>query len=95
MAATVRGAIRELLEETMTTIDALLEAPDGESCDALVARLYAEQGDLVPDHQQRRPREDPRVRSSKGATSAGPASPMDRLIAGWLTERAGHRLALA
>jgi hypothetical protein len=31
MAATVRGAIRELLlEETMTTIDALLAIPEGE-----------------------------------------------------------------
>ena len=30
MAATVRGAIRELLEQTMTTIDALLAAPEGE-----------------------------------------------------------------
>ena len=30
MAATVRGAVRELLEQTMTTIDALLVAPEGE-----------------------------------------------------------------
>ena len=30
MAATVRGAIRELLEQTMVTIDALLETSDRE-----------------------------------------------------------------
>jgi hypothetical protein len=30
MAATVRGAIRELLEQTMVTIDALLETYDRE-----------------------------------------------------------------
>jgi hypothetical protein len=30
MAATVRGAIRELLEQTMATMDALLEASDRE-----------------------------------------------------------------
>ena len=30
MAATVRGAIRELLEQTIVTIDALLEASDRE-----------------------------------------------------------------
>ena len=30
MAATVRGAIRELMEQTMTTMDALLEASDRE-----------------------------------------------------------------
>jgi len=30
MAATVRGAIRELIEQTMLTMGALLEAPDRE-----------------------------------------------------------------
>jgi hypothetical protein len=30
MAATVRGAIRELLEQTMVTVDTLLAASDGE-----------------------------------------------------------------
>ena len=30
MAATVRGAIRELMEQTMATMDALLEASDRE-----------------------------------------------------------------
>ena len=30
MAATVRGAVRELLEQTMTTMDALLAASDDE-----------------------------------------------------------------
>src|SRR5260370_10250214 len=30
MAATVRGAIRELMEQTLTTMDALLEASDRE-----------------------------------------------------------------
>ena len=30
MAETVRGAVRELLEQTMATIEALLSTPEGE-----------------------------------------------------------------
>ena len=46
MAATVRGAIRELLEQTMVTIDALLEASE----EAIRAAHHRLMKQLHPDH---------------------------------------------
>jgi hypothetical protein len=89
MAATVRGAIRELLEETMTTIDALLEAPEGEL--ALPSSHGCAQGkDLWTlitndiDHEKIHTGQVLEGRYESRIT----ASPRDRLIAEWLAERA-------
>ena len=89
MAATVRGAIRELLEETMTTIDALLEAPEGEL--AMPSSHGCAQGkDLWTlitndiDHEKIHTGQVLEGRYESRIT----ASPRDRLIAEWLAERA-------
>src|SRR5258705_12932748 len=59
MAATVRGAIRELLEQTMTTMDALLEASDRE-LPMPSSHVCAQGKDVWYSHRERhRSREDP------------------------------------
>src|SRR5215467_3334331 len=88
MAATVRDAIRELLEQTMVTMDALLAASDREL--PLPSSHACAQGKDVwtlitndIDHEK----------IHTGQVLEGryesriPASPMERLIAEWLAER--------
>jgi hypothetical protein len=58
MAATVREAVRELLEQTMLTMDALLAASNEELTMPLVTCARARQGSLDAHHQCYRPRED-------------------------------------
>ena len=89
MAATVRGAIRELLEETMATIDALLATPEGEL--AMPSSHGCAQGkDLWTlitndiDHEKIHTGQILEGRYESRIT----ASPRDRLIAEWLAERA-------
>ena len=89
MAATIRGAIRELLEETMTTIDALLATPEGEL--AMPSSHVCAQGkDLWTlitndiDHEKIHTGQVLEGRYESRIT----ASPMERLIAEWLAERA-------
>ena len=88
MAATVRGAIRELLEQTMTTIDTLLAASDGEL--AMPSSHVCAQGkDLWAlitndiDHEKIHTGQVLEGRYESRIT----ASPMERLIAEWLAER--------
>jgi hypothetical protein len=89
MAATVREAIRELLEQTMVTIDRLLEASDREL--PMPSSHACAQGKDVwtlltndIDHEK----------IHTGQVLEGryesriPASPMERLVAEWLAERA-------
>jgi len=89
MAATVRGTIRELLEQTMTTIDALLATPEGEL--AMPSSHGCAQGkDLWTlitndiDHEKIHTGQVLEGRYESRIT----ASPRDRLIAEWLAERA-------
>jgi hypothetical protein len=89
MAATVREAIRELLEETMTTIETLLATPEGEL--ALPSSHGCAQGkDLWTlitndiDHEKIHTGQILEGRYESRIT----ASPRDRLIAEWLAERA-------
>jgi len=89
MAATVRGAIRELLEETMVTIDALLATPEGEL--AMPSSHACAQGkDLWTlitndiDHEKIHTGQVLEGRYESRIT----ASPTDRLVAEWLAERA-------
>jgi hypothetical protein len=89
MAATVRGAIRELLEETMVTIDALLATPEGEL--AMPSSHACAQGkDLWTlitndiDHEKIHAGQVLEGRYESRIT----ASPTDRLVAEWLAERA-------
>jgi hypothetical protein len=89
MAVTVRGAIRELLEQTMTTIDALLAASEGEL--AMPSSHVCAQGkDLWAlitndiDHEKIHTGQVLEGRYESRIT----ASPMDRLVAEWLAERA-------
>ena len=88
MAATVRGAIRELLEQTMTTIDALLATPEGEL--AMASSHGCAQGkDLWTlitndiDHEKIHTGQVLEARYESRIT----ASPMERLIGEWLVER--------
>jgi hypothetical protein len=71
MAATVRGAIRELLEQTMTTIDTLLAATEREL-------PMSSSHEKIHTGQVLEGRYESRIT----------ASPMDRLLAEWLAERA-------
>src|SRR5438552_16475072 len=89
MAATVRGAIRELLEQTMVTIDALLEASDREL--AMPSSHGCAQGkdawtlltnDI--DHEKIHTAQVLEARYESRITS----SPMQRLIAEWVAARA-------
>src|SRR5262244_2291313 len=89
MAATVRGAIRELLEQTMVTIDALLEASDRELA-MPSSHACAQDKDAWTlltndiDHEKIHSGQVLEARYEARAT----ASPMERLIAEWLAERA-------
>jgi hypothetical protein len=96
MAATVRGAVRELLEQTMVTMDALLAASDREL--PLPSSHSCAQGkDLWTlitndiDHEKIHTGQVLEARYESRIT----ASPMQRLIAEWLAERARFIGALA
>jgi hypothetical protein len=89
MAATVRGAIRELMEQTMVTMDALLAASDEEL--AMPSSHGCAQGKDVwtlitndIDHEKIHTGQVLEGRYESRIT----ASPMDRLVAEWLAERA-------
>src|SRR5215510_6496187 len=88
MASTARGAIRELLEQTMVTIDALLEASDREL--AMPSSHACAQGKdawtLITndiDHEKIHTGQVLEARYESRIT----ASPMERLIGEWLVER--------
>ena len=89
MADTVRGAIRELMEQTMRTMDALLEASDREL--AMSSSHACAQGKDVwtlvtndIDHEKIHTGQVLEGRNESRTT----ASPMERLLAEWLAERA-------
>jgi hypothetical protein len=89
MAATVRGAVRELLEQTIATMDALLEASDREL--AMSSSHACAQGKDVwtlitndIDHEKIHTGQVLEGRYESQMT----ASPMQRLVAEWLAERA-------
>jgi hypothetical protein len=89
MAATVRGTVRELLDQTIATMDALLDASDREL--ALPSSHTCAQGkDLWAlitndiDHEKIHTGQVLEGRYESRIT----ASPMERLIAEWLAERA-------
>jgi len=89
MAATVRGAIRELMEQTMATIDALLEASDGElpMSSSHVCAQGKDVWTLITndiDHEKIHTGQVLEGRYESRIT----ASPMQRLLAEWLAERA-------
>ena len=89
MAATVRGAIRELMEQTMATMDALLEASDRELTMAS-SHACAQGKDLWTlitndiDHEKIHTGQILEARYESRIT----ASRMQRLLAEWLEERA-------
>src|SRR5262245_353266 len=89
MAATVRGAVRELLEQTMVTMEALLEASDREL--PMSSSHGCAQGKDVwtlitneVDHEKIHTGQVLEGRYESRIT----ASPMQRLAAEWLAERA-------
>src|SRR2546428_3331602 len=89
MAATVRGAIRELIEQTMLTMGALLEAPEREL--SVPSSHGCAQGKDVwtlitndIDHEKIHTGQVLEGRYESRIT----ASPMERLVAEWLVERA-------
>jgi hypothetical protein len=89
MAATVREAVRELLEQTMATIDALIEASDDDL--AKPSSHACAQGKdawtLITndiDHEKIHTGHVLEARYESRIT----ASPMERLVAEWLAERA-------
>ena len=89
MAATVQAAVRELLEQTIATMDALLEASDREL--AMPSSHACAQGKDVwtlvtndIDHEKIHTGQVLEARYESRTT----ASPMERLIAEWLAERA-------
>jgi len=89
MAATVRAAIRELMEQTMATMDALLEASDREL--TMPSSHVCAQGKDVwtliandIDHEKIHTGQILEARHDSQIT----ASPMQRLVAEWLAERA-------
>ncbi len=89
MATTVRGAIRELLEQTMATMDALLDASDRELT-APSSHACAQGKDLWAlitndiDHEKIHAGQILEARYESRIT----ASPAQRLVAEWLAERA-------
>jgi hypothetical protein len=89
MAATVREAIRELMVQTMTTIDTLLEATDRELPQSS-SHACAQGKDVWTlvtndiDHEKIHTGQILEGRYEAGMT----ASPMERLAAEWLVERA-------
>src|SRR3989449_2660666 len=89
MAAAVRGAIRELIEQTMVTMGALLEASDPEL--SVPSSHGCAQGKDVwtlitndIDHEKIHTGQVLEGRYESRIT----ASPMERLVAEWLVERA-------
>jgi hypothetical protein len=89
MAATVREAIRELLEQTMATMDSLLEAshrelpmPSSHACAQGKDVWTLLTNDI--DHEKIHAGQVLEGRYESRIT----ASPMDRLVAEWLAERA-------
>jgi hypothetical protein len=88
MAATVREAIRELMTQTMATIDTLLEASDRELT-MPSSHACAQEKDLWTlitndiDHEKIHTGQILEARYESRIT----ASPMQRLIAEWLAER--------
>src|SRR6185369_17436906 len=89
MAATVQAAVRELLEQTIVTMDALLEASDREL--AMPSSHVCAQGKDVwtlitndIDHEKIHTGQILEARYESRIT----ASPMERLLAEWLEERA-------
>src|SRR2546427_2650809 len=89
MAATVRGAIREVIEQTMVTMGALLEASDPEL--SVPSSHGCAQGKDVwtlitndIDHEKIHTGQVLEGRYESRIT----ASPMERLVAEWLVERA-------
>ena len=88
MAATVRGAIRELMEQTMMTMDALLESDSGLSNSS--SHACAQGKDVWTlitndiDHEKIHTGQVLEARYETRIT----ASPMERLLAEWLAERA-------
>src|SRR5439155_1521493 len=89
MAATVREAIRELMEQTMATMDALLEASDRELAKSS-SHACAQGKDVWTlltndiDHEKIHTGQVLEGRYESRNT----ASPMERLVAEWLAERA-------
>ena len=89
MAGTVRGAVRELLEQTIATMDALLAASDWE-LPLSSSHACAQGKDLWTlitndiDHEKIHTGQVLEGRYESRIT----ASPMQRLIAEWLEERA-------
>jgi hypothetical protein len=89
MAETVRETVRELLEQTMATMDALLEASDRE-LPLPSSHVCAQGKDLWAlitndiDHEKIHVGQVLEGRYESRIT----ASPMERLVAEWLTERA-------
>jgi uncharacterized damage-inducible protein DinB len=89
MAATVRAAVRELLEQTMVTMDALLAAPD-EELTMPSSHACAQGKDLWTlltnniDHEKIHTGQVLEGRYESRIT----ASPLQRLVAEWLEERA-------
>src|SRR5262250_2019109 len=89
MASTVRGAVRELLEQTVATMDALLEASDREL--PLPSSHACAQGKdlwtLITNDIDHEKIHTGQVLEGR-YESRIPASPMQRLVAEWLVERA-------
>jgi hypothetical protein len=89
MAATARGAIRELMEQTMATMDALVEASERE-LSAPSSHACAQGKDVWTlitndiDHEKIHTAQVLEGRYESRIT----ASPMQRLVAEWLEERA-------
>jgi hypothetical protein len=89
MAATVRAAIRELMEQTMATMDALIEASERE-LGAPSSHACAQGKDVWTlitndiDHEKIHTAQVLEGRYESRIT----ASPMQRLLAEWLAERA-------
>ena len=89
MAATVREAVRELLEQTLQTMDTLLKASDHE-LPMRSSHACAQGKDVWTlitndiDHEKIHTGQVLEARYESGIT----ASPMERLVAEWLAERA-------
>src|SRR5262245_39335598 len=89
MAATVREAIRELVAQTMATMDALLDASDGELAQPS-SHACAQGKDVWTlitndiDHEKIHTAQVLEARYESRMT----ASPMERLVAEWFAERA-------
>jgi len=94
MAATVREAVRELMAQTMATIDALLEASDT-SLRCHPHTLVRREGRVDPHHERHRSRKIHTGQVLDGRyESRITASPTQRLIAEWLTEGRGVTIVM-